>query len=171
MALNAPYETWTPRAVADPRGATEAQLRAVFAEIIAVEGPMLAGRVYQAYSKAGGVARVTQAFRPKLNRVLRAMIEAGEVVAVDEFGDGDLDPRLLVVRLPDQPAVRLRDLGDRAFNEIPPSEIATRIAEIRDGRDLIGKEELTREVLGQYGLKRLTALVARHIDLALEQGA
>ena len=166
---SAEYLIWPSRPVADPRGATEAQLRAAFVEIVGVEGPVLAQRVFQAYSRAGGVARVTAAFRPKLTRALKSLIDDGSLIAADEYGEGDENPMMLVLRTPAQPAVRLRTLGDRSFNDIPPSEIAERMLEIRAERDLIGKEELTREVLDAYGLKRLTSLVARHVDLVIEK--
>jgi hypothetical protein len=162
-----PYTCWPARPVADPRGATETQLKSGFLEIVAAEGPVLAQRVFLTYAKAGGVSRVTQSYRPKLHRALKSLIDAEELIATDEFGDADQDPGRFVLRSPDQPAVRLRTLGDRSFDEIPPTEIAELALEIRIERELIGEEELTREVLGRYGLKRLTGLVKRHMDFVL----
>lgn len=162
------YQSWPSHAVADPRGATEKQLKAGFVEIVAVEGPVLALRVFQAYAKAGGVSRLTSTYRPKMNRALKALIESGELIATDEYGGADEDPSRYLLRTPDQPAVRLRTLGDRGFDEIPPSEIAGLALEIRINHELIGEEELTREVLSHYGLKRLTNLVKRHMDLVLK---
>lgn len=163
------YQAWPSRTVADPRGATETQLKVGFTEIVAAEGPVLAHRVFLAYAKAGGVARITQSYRPKLHRALKALIDEGALIAADEYDEGEDDPGRLVLRTPEQPAVRVRTLGDRSFDEIPPSEIAEIALEIRIGHDLIGEEELTRQVLAHYGLKRLTGLVQRHMALVLKK--
>ena len=160
------YQAWPSRPMADPRGATEKQLKAGFAEIVSAEGPVLAKRVYLAYAKAGGVSRVTKVYRP-MDRALKSLITDGELIATDEFGEAEEDPSRYILRTPDQPAVRLRSLGERSFDEIPPSEIAEIALEIRINHDLIGQEELTRKVLALYGLKRLTGLVERHMGLVL----
>ncbi|MGI9521681.1 MAG: hypothetical protein ACR2PG_08535 [Hyphomicrobiaceae bacterium] len=161
------YQSWPPRALADPRRATETQLKAGFVEIVTAEGPVLALRVLQAYAKAGGVSRLTPSFRPKMIRTLQLLIDGGELIAVDEYGCAEEDPSRFVLRTPDQSTVRPRTLGDRSFDEIPPSEIAELALEIRIRHELIGEEELTRKVLSHYGLKRLTGLVKRHMDLVL----
>lgn len=162
------YQSWPTRALADPRGATETQLKAGFVEIVTAEAPVLALRVLQTYAKAGGVSRLTPSYRPKMIRALRSLIDGGELIAADEYGDAQEDPTRYVLRTPDQPAVRLRTLGDRSFDEIPPSEIAELALEIRIRHELIGEEELTRQVLSHYGLKRLTGLVRRHMDVVLK---
>jgi len=163
------YQSWPPRAMADPRGATEKQLKAGFIEIVSAEGPVLAKRVFLAYAKAGGVSRVTQAYRPKMDRALKSLIGEGDLIAVDELGDADDDLSRYILRVPGQAAARIRSLGDRSFDEIPPSEIAELTLEIRVDRDLIGQEQLTREILSFYGLKRLTTLVKRHMDFVLSR--
>jgi len=70
--------------------------------------------------------------------------------------------------LPDQPEVRVRDLGPRGFADIPMGELAALVLEIRAQDEFIGRDEIYRAVLDHYGLQKLTALVRRRLTKVLE---
>ena len=73
-----------------------------------------------------------------------------------------------IVRLPDQPRVIVRDLGNRGFADIPMSELAALVLEVRTQDEFMGREDIYRAVLDHYGLQKLTALVRRRLDKVLE---
>jgi len=73
-----------------------------------------------------------------------------------------------IVRLPDQPRVIVRDLGNRSFADIPMSELAALVLEIRTQDEFMGREDIYRAVLDHYGLQKLTALVRRRLDKVLQ---
>jgi hypothetical protein len=72
-----------------------------------------------------------------------------------------------VVRMPDSPAVRVRELGPRALEEVPLDEIAELVRRLRAARGIAGETELKRAVLGAYGLVRLTTRADDYLGLAL----
>ena len=74
-----------------------------------------------------------------------------------------------IIRLPDQPPVILRDLGPRGFADIPMSELAALVLEIRSADEFAGREDIYRAVLDHYGLQKLTALVRRRLDVVLKE--
>ena len=66
-----------------------------------------------------------------------------------------------VARLPDQPAVRVRELGDRTLEEVPLDEIAELM------RRLGGPDK--RAVLDTYGLVRLTQRADEYLARAAQR--
>ncbi len=160
------YQNWVVRPTADANNASIDQIIDGLKEIAMAEGPILTLRAYQSYCHGSGLKRVGPSARVKLDRALKTAIERDDLRIETEHKDPDL--KLTIMRLPDQPIVRPRTLGDRAFNEIPPSELAELILNIRAQNDLMGKEELYRAVLAQYGLIRITSLVQSTLDHVLE---
>ena len=81
------------------------------------------------------------------------------------------DSRLNITRLriADQPRVRMRTLGPRGFSEIPLSELAALVLELRCTDEFMGREEIARNILSLYGLQKLTALVQRRLDRVLAE--
>jgi len=87
----------------------------------------------------------------------------------DPEADGPDDSVGWILRLPDQAPVSLRDLGPRGFAEIPMSELAALVLEIRSADEFAGREDIYRAVLDHYGLQKLTALVRRRLDAVLSE--
>ena len=73
-----------------------------------------------------------------------------------------------MVRLPDQPAVRVRELGPRALDEVPLDEIAELVKLIRSARGASDPTELKRLILTTYGLVRLTSRADDYLGLAID---
>ena len=166
-----PFTPWTQRPTADVRRASLAQYMHGFTEILAAEGPMQALALFQTYGKASGVMKLAAPVRKLCERALLAGEKAGELVIEredDSEVEGPEDSVCWIVRLPDTSRVIVRDLGNRGFADIPMSELAALVLEIRTQDEFMGREDIYRAVLDHYGLQKLTALVRRRLDKVLE---
>jgi len=115
------YGEWPAAPLVDPRSAKADQLIHGMAKIVAVVGPVMASRVFQIASKAGGLNRIYDETKRAFLRALQAAIYAGTLVADQEASD---DPATWVIRLPTQPPVRVWTLGSRTLHEVPAPELA-----------------------------------------------
>lgn len=161
---------WPTRPVADPRRANQTQFMHGMTEILSFEQPMQALHLFQTYAKSGGLLKIAAPVKSKMTRALFQGVKDGHI-AMERESDSEVegadDPVGWVVRLPDTPLVVVRDLGDRSFAEIPSSELAALILDIRSQDELLGREGIYRAVLDHYGLQKLTALVRRRLDHVL----
>ncbi len=148
-----PYEAWQARPAGDPRSTPRPRIMEMMLEIVAAEGPMLATRAYTLYNRASGGKKLTTTARAPLSSSLHWLAQERKVIF-----DGE------VVRLPEQPEVRARELGDRVLEEVPVDEITElmRRLEVQD------PDRLKRAVLTTYGLVRLTQRADEYLDRALE---
>jgi dethiobiotin synthetase len=161
-----PYIAWEPRPVGDPRSTPRAQIMATMLEIVGSEGPMTASRAYALYNRASGGRKLTSVARAPLSSAIYWLAQERRVVLVrrDEIPWQDDD----VVRMPDSPAVRVRELGSRSLEEVPLDEIAELVQRLRAARGLDDATGLKRAVLGVYGLVRLTTRADEYLGLALD---
>jgi hypothetical protein len=139
-----PYTAWQPRPLPDPRSAGRETIGPVLLEIVHAEGPVLAERAYRLYVKASGGKALTSIARAPLSGAAFRLRQAGAI----EF-EGDAD----VLRPAGTPAVRVRELGPRALDEVPLREVAELMRRLRAA----GATELPRAVLDTYGLVRMTS--------------
>jgi hypothetical protein len=126
---------------------------------------MTATRAYSLYNRAAGGKKLTSIARAPLSSAIYWLAQERKVVLTrkDEVpwqGDD-------LVRLPDSPAVRVRELGPRALDEVPLDEIAALVDRLRNTRGVSGETDVKRAVLGAYGLVRLTAHADEYLGLAL----
>jgi hypothetical protein len=160
-----PYPAWEARPVGDPRSTPRAAIMATMLEIVAAEGPMTASRAYSLYNRASGGRKLTSVARAPLSSSVYWLAQERKLVLVrrDEIPWQDDD----VVRMPDSPAVRVRELGPRALEEVPLDEIAELVRRLRGTHGASDPTELKRAVLNAYGLVRLTARADEYLGLAL----
>ena len=160
-----PYAAWEPHAVGDPRSTQRAQIMATMLEIVGAEGPMTASRAYSLYNRASGGRKLTSVARAPLSSSIYWLAQERQVVLVrkDDIPWQDDD----VVRMPDSPTVRVRELGPRGLEEVPLDEIAALVRRLRGARGIDGATELKRAVLNAYGLVRLTGRADEYLGLAL----
>jgi dethiobiotin synthetase len=161
-----PYTSWEPRPVGDPRATPRASIMETMLEIVGAEGPMTASRAYALYNRASGGRKLTTVARAPLSSSVYWLAQERKVVLVrkEEIPWQDDD----VVRMPDSPAVRVRELGPRELIEVPLDEIAELLRRLRTAggwRDGTGAK---RAVLNVYGLKRLTSRADEYLGLALD---
>jgi len=163
-----PYILWPSRKTADPRAATQIQFVHGLTEILRYQALSL----FQTYAKASGLMKIAAPVRRKFERAIVLAEKSGEILVErepDPEADGPDDSVGWILRLPDQDPVSLRDLGPRGFADIPMSELAALVLEIRSADEFAGREDVYRSVLDHYGLQKLTALVRRRLDAVLSE--
>ena len=160
------YEDWQARPVGDPRATPRGEIMATLEAIVAAEGPMRASRAYALYNRAAGGRKLTSVARAPLSSALYWLARERRVVLTraDDIPWQQDD----LVRLPDTPAVRVRELGSRTLEEVPLDEIADLIGRIRGSDGMREPLALKRAVLDAYGLVRLTARADEYLGLALD---
>lgn len=144
--------------VDDPRTVSVEVVSDGLCRIVEVEGPMVAKRAYDIYLRGCGIKRLGHDLKSTMNRALQIAIRQQRVCDEDEAGSGD--QLLAVIRSVGSPPIKLRTRGERAFEEIPPSELQTvaRYLEVRCGM-LPGSDDHLRAILDSFDLKRLTTQV------------
>jgi dethiobiotin synthetase len=162
-----PYVAWEPAdALGDPRATPRPRMMQALEQIVAAEGPMTATRAYSLYNRGAGGRKLTSAARAPLSSALNWLAREGKVALVREADvpwQGDD-----VVRMPDHPEVRVRELGPRELIEVPLDEIAELMRRLRAAHGVGDPTGLKRAVLSAYGLVRLTARADEYLGLALD---
>jgi hypothetical protein len=132
--------------------------------IVAAEGPMRASRAFALYNRASGGKKLTTAARTPLASAMHWLGQERKIVltARDQIPWQDDD----LVRLPDTPAVRVRELGPRTLEEVPLDEIAELMRRLRAARGINAEGDLKRAVLSTYGLIRMTTKADEYLGLA-----
>jgi hypothetical protein len=164
-----PYTEWEQTPQGDPRATPRPLIMAAMEAIIAAEGPMTATRAYALYNKASGGRKLTSVARAPLSSAVYWLAREGKIALTREADvpwQGDD-----VVRMPDHPEVRVRELGGRDLIEVPLDEIAELMRRLRAARGVTEATDLKRAVLTAYGLVRLTARADEYLGLAFELAA
>ena len=149
-----PYVAWESHPVGDPRATPRPRIMEAMLEIVAAEGPMVANRAFALYNRASGGKKLTTIARAPLSSAMHWLAQENKVVLEGE-----------VARAPDQPAVRVRELGDRVLEEVPLTEV-TELMRRLGGSD---PAALKRAVLSAYGLVRLTQRAEEYLEAAWNQ--
>src|SRR4051794_2902951 len=159
------YTPWEAHPVGDPRAAPRASIMAAMLEIVGAEGPMTATRAYALYNRASGGRKLTSVARAPLSSSIYWLAQERKVVLArkDDIPWQDDD----VVRMPDSPAVRVRELGPRTLEEVPLDEIAELVRRLRAAGAARDSDGAKRSVLNAYGLVRLTSRADEYLGLAL----
>ncbi|MGB0844111.1 MAG: hypothetical protein ACPGVN_05145 [Alphaproteobacteria bacterium] len=167
------YVDWTPRSLADPRVAKIPQFHDGLKAIVETEGPINAYRAYQIFGRAADLNKLSAATKARFDHALQRALEEGmfltEEAYPSEKAGVELSVSDLFLRLPDQPISRVRTLGSRNINDVCPSELAEVILHVRTQDDLLGRDEIYREVLAIYGLQKITGLARRTFDHVLKE--
>jgi AAA domain len=161
-----PYDAWQPHQVGDPRSTPRPQIMQTMLEIVDAEGPMTATRTYSLYNRAAGGRKLTSVAKAPLSSAIYWLAREGKIALTREADipwQGDD-----MVRLPDQPAVRVRELGPRTLDEVPLDEIAELVKLLRAAQGTTDPTELKRAILTTYGLVRLTARADEYLGLAVD---
>ncbi|WP_134664871.1 MULTISPECIES: AAA domain-containing protein [unclassified Amycolatopsis] len=129
--------------------------------IVQAEGPVLGQRVHRAYVEAAKGSRVGRLIANELDAVLTQAVRRGDLLVDNPTEQGRIKER--TYHLPDQPRVRIRELGPRQLSDVPPRELASLLAAVAESE---GWDEriLYRAVLAELGLKTLTKRVQELFD-------
>jgi hypothetical protein len=139
-----PYSAWEPRPTPDPRSAGREQVAAALLEIVGAEGPVLAARAFALLNKAAGGKKLTSVVRAPLS---------GAAYRLRQQGALEIDGEQETLRTAGSAPVRVRGLGPRTIDEVPPEELTDLLGRLRDA----GAADLGRAALDAYGLRRMTA--------------
>lgn len=157
----APYRTWEPRALPDPRSAGRDALMPALMEIVDAEGPILAGRAFGLYTRAAGGKKLTGAAKaPLTGSAWRLKVQQRLEIGRDGATTIDSDD---VLRAAGSAPVVVRELGPRTLEEVPLDEVAELMRRLGADRPA---GELKRAVLDVYGLVRLTARADQYLEAA-----
>jgi dienelactone hydrolase len=161
-----PYDAWQPRQLGDPRNTPRPQIMQAMLEIIEAEGPMTATRAYSLYNRAAGGRKLTSVAKAPLSSAIYWLARENRLTLTREpdipwQGDD-------MVRLNDQPAVRVRELGTRSLDEVPLDEIAELVKLLPAAGGTRDPTELKRAILATYGLVRLTGRADEYLGLAID---
>lgn len=170
-----PYSRWARRPVPDPRTAPQFDVARGLAEIIAAEGPMVCHRAYRIYLEAAGIGNVEiertqfEVFQ-NFNRAIRLAKSLRWIEERNEFGTYDQINQ--IVRKAGTPAVLLRTLGNRTFEDIPPAEIGELMKRLRTLEPKLEDEAFLQSVLKHYEIEdmtpgmraRLSQIKAQYVD-------
>lgn len=161
-----PYVAWEERPTGDPRQTSRAEIMAVLLEIVAAEGPMRASRAYALYNRASGGRKLTSVARAPLSSAVYWLAQERRLVLTrrDDIPWQDDD----LIRLPDTPPVKVRELGPRTLEEVPLDEIAELAGRLRSAQGIADETEMKRAILSTYGLMRLTSRADEYLGLALQ---
>ena len=147
------YQAFTG-SVADPLSARRDEVVDGILAIVAVEGPVVGLRLRSVYAKAAGRQRVGKEIGRALTDAIRLAVRRGQLIEDNPEGRKLIEER--TYRLPGQPEVRLRLLGPRSIDQVPPRELAVLL---RDTADRVGwddTETLFRITINRLGQHRLT---------------
>lgn len=149
------------RTVKDPSNLPESSLYKHVMEVVRMEGPVTLSRLSAALCAKPTPAlcgRVSQGITP----MLEALVQEGSLLRewqADGLGE------LAVYRLPEQPQVRIRERGDREWDEMPPSEIRAAAELVRRANSCFAGSDAHIKATANYlGATRLTPRLAERLS-------
>ncbi len=169
-----PYRRWTPRPLPDPRAAAQFNVAQGLTEIIAAEGPMVCHRAFRIYVKAAGIQKVgLEGIKFEVFHALHGAIRlAKNLEWIEERNEfGTYDQINHIVRKAGTPAVVLRTLGNRTFQDIPPAEIGEMMKCLRTLEPNLDDEDLLLSVLKHYEIESMTSEIRSALVLIKAQYA
>lgn len=152
----APYIGWKSRPLIDPRGAKRGEILEGLLEIVSAEGPVTCLRAFSLYARAAGFQRLGVDIKDALFRGLQAGINKGAIEATNEMRRKDRLHNTLSI--PGHRLERARAAGDRAFDEIPLTELALLLKQVISLKGGGGdRAAIHREVVRLMGGSRVAA--------------
>ncbi len=152
------YAVYSGPPGAVPHGGNTVPISEGIIQIVAIEGPVVAKRVYDIYLRGCGIRRMGHELKSAMNKALAHAIRQGLIVSEDEANDRSLV--FSVIRATGSPSIKLRARGPRSFEEIPPSELQVAAKYLTEHRGYVpGSDEHLRAILECFDLKRLTTQV------------
>ena len=148
------YVEFNGSGLKDPMTADKIEIAEGLCLIVQSEGPMLAKKAYDVYLRTCGIQRLGSQLQKTMNTAMQYAINHNKIDSEDELKKGGLI--YSIVRTKNSPPIILRDLGSRAFDEIPPSELQVVSQIIKQKNEEFSEEEHIRAVLKFYDLVKLT---------------
>ena len=123
---------------------------------------MTGRRLHAAYQNAHGGSYVLGEDRSMLNSAISAAVRNRVLIEDAPLGEAGIRPR--TYRLPAQPLARVRDVGPRSFEDVPPRELAQLMATMAEERVWHSNVDFQGAVLERLGCRtRLTSDVLKRL--------
>jgi very-short-patch-repair endonuclease len=149
--------TTTPVSDASPREIVDGLV-----EIVAAEGPIMGARLHTVYVRAASGVRAGSQITKALNSAISGAIRQGRLVRDNPLGEVGIRPATL--RLPDQATVRVRALGPRSFDQVPPAELAAVMAEEAEIIGWADPSAVYRATMLRYDITKLGSVVRARLE-------
>jgi hypothetical protein len=147
-----PYVAWDPRPIPELTALEPSDVAVLLAEVVDVEGPVLAERAYQLLRNASRAGRLGNQIRHALDRGVNSALRRGLISA----SPWEEDSLRRVLDRPDPQPTEARQLGDRDVKQVPVAEIGALVEALQAADPDLDGERLKRATLDAYGLIRLT---------------
>lgn len=159
----APYREWTTRPLKPVEEVSAAEVLRMLVEIVTAEGPMHAEWAYRRYVKASGKERLGSNVKVTFNRIMYEAVRSGRLRQIDDDVVGQIGR---TVYAPGSEPVVLRELGPRALDDVPRSEIRAVAEAVGLGTE--SRVDVKRAVLVTYGRSVLTKVADKYLDEAFD---
>ena len=125
-------------------------------DIIQLEGPVTSTRAFKAYINNSPLSRLTILVEETLKRAT-SKLESENKIKILRYEDKDINYAVDTLYTPSSDLKQIRELGSRSFDEVPICELAEFIQILKSSQSLqVNDEQIYRNILGAYGLVRLT---------------
>lgn len=152
----------------DPRNARSKEVKDALLDLLEHHGPIPREFLIRRYARRANIGRVGRLVRESLIRAIQSATRSGDIVSADEMERRGSDP---ILRVRGADPVRPRPLGDREFEEVPPSEWAQTMLDLCggcDGLPRVSRDEAFRRAIAHYQLTSLTQNRRHILDRALQ---
>jgi len=158
-----PYAYWRPYPLPDPHTAPVSQIIDGLLAIISVEGPMICHRAYFIYARSvtPPILRVGRQIRKIFNRAISEAIRRELIEARNEESTRDMYQR--IARKAGTKPVLVRKRGNRDLIEIPPAELGTMMAYIRQQYPNQTTDELLQATAERFDVGRMTSNIRERL--------
>lgn len=165
-----PFEAWQVTVIGDqsvldalPKKWAKERVRAVIAEIVEAEGPILDNRLATLVLKSFGMEKSYPARKKKI--IYQASVSGACLDESKFLWPAEMDP---------EPWMEFRPgdgTADRPFLEISPREIGNAAVAVVELRGRLPRAELDAEVLSTFGRKRRTKAFLKHFEAGYQAAA
>ena len=145
--------------------ATEEILKG-FDEILAAEGPMLSNRLFNLYSKWGGLSKLTPQAKKRFSQALK---EGGLKGRFGFEQDPGHDGVVVLIWAKKTDKVVAREIGNRSLQDVPMSELEQVLFDLAAETGAEEEVPLFKEAQKLYGLNRLSEPAENRLRLAYDR--
>lgn len=158
-----PFEPWTVTVIGDrsvldalPKKWAKERVRALIAEIVDAEGPILDDRLATLVLRSFGMERTAPARKKKI--IYQASVSGFHIDKAKFLWPSDIDPENWSEFRPNDGTV------DRPFTEISPREVGNAAIEVAEQNGRIARSEFDAQVLATFGRRRRSKAFLKHLE-------
>lgn len=165
-----PFEPWTVTVIGDrsvldalPKKWAKERVRALIAEIVDAEGPILDDRLATLVLRSFGMERTAPARKKKI--IYQASVSGFHIDKAKFLWPSDIDPETWSEFRPNDGTV------DRPFTEISPREVGNAAVEVAAQNGRMSRPEFDAQVLATFGRRRRSKAFLKHLETGYDLAA